>query len=594
MELRKRPISVFFVAGLVTLGLIGSPVARAFTQSGAATAFGNGIPMGHEWITRLAALEVIGGDPLPPDPNDPRKSWGTKGRAKNTNISSPGAQAEVARIRKLMTTENRYLSVFTPIFDAIVGERWVDIGGFNVTKSKKVSEVASKLGLKSHDCFDAVAQEPVEIQYDHFMRQYDDRDAAGGPKAARSSQQRFVDYFVAAAMAPPTTMRMWDGGGYSAQYNVDRNYFLFGRAAHLFEDSFSSEHTVRLQVDNYERVRQVKSYLCASGSEQHSHKVPTATDFSSGDVIWIEGTALTVNSGNVIVLAGWASYKASFMKPTALVATEATKDLWAAFIRTMGTPMAQREATARSEAQTLVANWLNFDENEMRSWYDNASNRDATYVLSPGQTGKGVSVAACLNTIDPKWGGDQMKAVNFLANEQRICLFNVAPLAGYSDLFDTSMHMPFNWDWTSGSWQEPPASWQIPRRPADIGTRVRIRSVANGQYVIADGGLQNGSPLRAKPGAPLDLIMVGDRNNALYRATFAPELFLSYNLTPGDGKLWNGTQDSSYRLDPAGSGFGIYNLHWKNYFWLNGDTLRLSGSGDKNKPAGQWVFEGLR
>lgn len=142
------------------------------------------------------------------------------------------------------------------------------------------------------DCFDAAAQEPVEVQYDHFMRRYDDRSGSGGVKAATGSRQRFIQYFVAAAMAPKTTMKVWDGGGYSALTEVDRNYFLFGRAAHLFEDAFSSEHTVRIADDNYERVRQVKSYMCAAGSEQHTHSNAKIFDYSSGDVIWKPGTGL--------------------------------------------------------------------------------------------------------------------------------------------------------------------------------------------------------------------------------------------------------------------------------------------------------------
>jgi hypothetical protein len=47
-----------------------------------------------------------------------------------------------------------------------------------------------------------VAQEPADIQYDHFMRRYDDAGGPGGVHAAKTSQQRFVAYFVAAATAP--------------------------------------------------------------------------------------------------------------------------------------------------------------------------------------------------------------------------------------------------------------------------------------------------------------------------------------------------------------------------------------------------------
>lgn len=235
----KRPLSALCSVVLFLTPLAVSPPAYAFTQSGATTFMGSGIPMGHEWLTRRAAIELLLGpnnDPVvPKDPKDPRynpTTW-TQGMAHNLDLSS--AQSEVKRIKGLTYNDPRYASTYKPIFDSIIGERWVDLGGFNVTSST----------LGSYNCFDAVAQEPVEIQYDHFMRQYNDSGNAGGVNAATQSQKRFINYFVAAAMAPPTQILVWDGGGYAAQYTVDRNYFLMGRAAHLFQDSFSLEHTVR-------------------------------------------------------------------------------------------------------------------------------------------------------------------------------------------------------------------------------------------------------------------------------------------------------------------------------------------------------------
>jgi hypothetical protein len=178
--------------------------AFAFTQSGFGTVIGNAVPMGHEWITRRAAIELLLGndnDPVvPPDPNDPRKKW-TRGMAKNLSLA--GAEDEVKRIQGLARLEKRYQSTYRPIFDAIVGERWVDIGGFDIARSKS--------------CWDAVAQEPVEIQEDHFMRRYDDAGDDGAVRAATEAQQRFIRYFVEAATAPKTSMLVWDGGGSSVR-----------------------------------------------------------------------------------------------------------------------------------------------------------------------------------------------------------------------------------------------------------------------------------------------------------------------------------------------------------------------------------------
>ena len=265
----------------------------AYTQSGAGTSIDNAIPMGHEWVTRMAAIELLGYAPASApdviDPQDPRPGW-TQGKAKNLNLSSPDAQAEVQRIKGIACPQSddacaRYASRYKPVYDAIVGERWVDIAGYNV--------IAGKVPVIANDCWDAVAQEPVEVQYDHFMRRYDDINGEGGSGAAYRSQLRFIKYFVDAAMAPPSVISVYDGGAAgSTAVQVDRNYFLFGRPVHLFEDSFSSEHTVRVDVDNYTKVRQVKSYLCAKGSEQHTHSTLETLSYASGDVVWKKGTGL--------------------------------------------------------------------------------------------------------------------------------------------------------------------------------------------------------------------------------------------------------------------------------------------------------------
>ena len=113
----------------------GARSAKGFTQSGVSFGFGSAIPMGHEWISRLSALEVIGNDPvIPPDPNDPRKMW-TSGKAKNVDVSSQEARAELKRIMGQPVSENAYASTYKPVLDAILGERWVDLGGMNVTKA---------------------------------------------------------------------------------------------------------------------------------------------------------------------------------------------------------------------------------------------------------------------------------------------------------------------------------------------------------------------------------------------------------------------------------------------------------------------------
>jgi len=548
----------------------------AFTQSGVGIdVVGNAIPMGHEWVTRISAMELIGNDPVvPPDPGDPRKNW-KQGKAKNLALGASGTR-ELARIKSKPKKENRYQSTYDLIFAAIVGERWVDIGGFNVTKAN----------IGGIDCWDAVAQEPVEVQKDHFMRRYDDIGGQGGIDAARRSQQRFIDHFVAAAMAPQGQMKVWDGGGYSKQEQVDRNYFLFGRAAHLFQDAFSSEHTVRIPQDNYEQVRQVKSYLCAKGSEQHSHQTSAVFDFTSGDVIWKPGTRFD---------SGWGGYKPSNMKDVALVATEASKDLWAAFIRTMAEPISSRRQKAQSEAETLVANWLSLDEKEVLHWYDNQKNRIEDYVLADDESGKGQLQSDCMKGLGVK-SGKQMDMVRRLEQDQRMCLYNLQAEPGYADLNDPHLHMPFNWKWKNPiKWQEPPRDWTIPRLPADSGRRVTINSASNNLPMTA-ASIKKNAWIYTKKASPLEFTVVGAPSKGAYlRLTGNADLFLSYRLADGAVKLLDSPSDATYVLKRSGNAWTIYNQHWKNYMWLNAKTMSpyVSGKGKPGNTNAHWKIDGL-
>lgn len=555
--------------------------AWAFTQS-VEGGIGNVIPMGHEWVTRMAGVEMLG-YPLgsPPDvrdPSDPRVGWrpGT-GAAWNIGLPTPGAQAVAQSIKAQPWNDTRYAARYKAVYDAIVGERWVDFAGYNVITSKT--------------CWDAVDQEPAAIQYDHFMRRYDDNNGGGGVTAASTSQQRFIAYFTAAAMAAPMSISVYDGGAAgSAAVSVDRNYFLFGRAVHQFEDSFSSEHTVRSPKDNYIQVQQVKSYVCALGSEQHTHSIPAILDYSSGDVIWKSTVDSRLNPT-------WFAYKPSNMKPVALVAVEATKDLWAAFIRTLGVPMNQRAAAAQLEATTLVGHWLSYKDGDMKTWYADPSHRDASYVLGSGETGKGKTQAQCMAGLDVGTT-DQLTYVRRLEVEQRKCLYNVTPWAGYSDQFDPQLHTWYSWRWLNGPLaplSDPPATWRIPNLPADSGINVRIKSLANQKYMIAPSGITDGSWIYNRDGAAIPFVLVGPKDRAMLRAAANPLLFLDYRAATGAVKLYapGAAEPASYDLKPAGAGLSIRNTYWNQYIWLSGDEPYLTRSGNPKNLNAQWNFDGL-
>ncbi|HEY4185669.1 MAG TPA: hypothetical protein VGP07_11405 [Polyangia bacterium] len=444
--------------------------AAAFTQHGG-TGVGNAIPMGHEWITRQAAIELLGGDRvLKDDPADPRKKW-TDGRGKAKNINVSSARKEVARIQALKTGENTYAATYAPVWDAIIGERWVDIGGHNLAKSKTVYP---------YNCLDLVTQEPIEVQYDHYMRQPGDIDGQGGVDAANRSRQTFIKYFVAAATAKAGPMQVWDGGGYSVLVTVDRNYFLLGRALHLFEDSFSGDHTVRADGDRFEKVRQVKSYLCAKGSEQHAH--PAAIPpYEDGDVIWKPGAKW--------VFGTWDSYKPSNMKAVSLVATEAAKDVWAAFIRTMAAPESDRARVAGIEAANVASQWLTVkDEKESITWYTDASHRSATYVKSTVTTEDGGNGRTQEKCMEEDWKKalkptpTQAQKIAEFQEGQRVCLYNMIPSWGYETEFDPSLHVAYNWTWRDPDhdFVQPPAGWKL---SDPYYVKVKLANRSNGQLL---------------------------------------------------------------------------------------------------------------
>ncbi len=558
-----------------------SAPAYAFTQSFGTNA-SNIIPMGHEWITRMAAAEVLGyaqgKAPDVPDPQDPRRTWRPQsGAAWNPSVSSPGAQAIVRAIMAKPDDERRYASRFKPVFDAIVGERWVDLGGYPLAT------------VGGYACWDAVAQQPAEIQYDHFMRRYDDVAGEGGVKAAQTSQERFVNFFVAAATAKPMQISTYDGGGTSDPVIVDRTYFLFGRAAHEFEDSFSSEHTVRIPLDNFIKVRQVKSYLCALGSEQHTHLISAIFDYSSGDVIWKDKVDRSYDPT-------WTSYKASNMKPVALVAVEATKDLWAAFIRTLAVPADQRADAAKNEADLLVKHWLSYDRDQMSKWYDDQDHRDRTYVLANGESGVGMSQAKCMSGLSKL---DQAAYVRELEATQRKCLYNARPWNGYADQFDPELHIWYSWRWlhTPDIQNNPPADWRIPNQQADLSTIVGIKSLANQKYMTAPGGLGNRVLLFNLAGAPVRFAKYGADNATIFRSADDPLLFLSYRSEPkGRVQLYKPDLDdpSTYDLRPAShGGLSIMETYWKQYMWLDGDEPVLNRSGKPYNLDANWRLDVL-
>ena len=568
------------VASVAAMGLFALTArpnqATGFTQSGAAVGGGAVFPMGHEWLIRMAAIELLGDSAIGSDPRDPRKQW-TRGLAKGARLSDAGA--ELARVRRDLKEDERYRSTYGAVYAAIIGERWVDLGGFNYPAEK-----ASKI-----DCLDYVTQQPAELQYAHFLRRHDDVGGAGGVNAIEQSRRRFIERFLQAATAPRGVLSVWDGGLERTKLTVDRNYFLLGIAMHTFQDSFSSEHAVRLPEDNYERVRQIKSYVCSAGSEQHVHDDAKVIDYSSGDVIWNEGSRLE---------AGWDSFKASNLKPNALVAVEATKDVWAAFWRVMSKDEAGRAAAALIEAQQLATHWLRFDEREVKAWYDAPARRGESFVADPAAPKSGASgrsVAACLKELDVEDGSQARRAREIEAN-RRLCLYNLAAEEGFADAADPALELPYSWQWKKGGFKQPPAAFKLPAAGTPPQIKVVLRNVMTGTAVV-DGGAgksdEDGHWLHCKQGQPLQWIFVGDNSRAFLRLADRTA-FLGYRDEQRALRLYDTAEDAAFKIEPLPGGkIALYNLRYKEYVGLDAETLHLVPTGSAKDPRAQWELQAV-
>lgn len=419
---------------IAALTLAVPTIALAFTQGAGPNGVGV-FPQGHEWLTKQSALELVGD--LPADAKgDPRNNPLPDGKP-FPRAANPGLTPEmVAAFKRDKISEARYDARYQPVLDAILGQRWVDIGGFNVAKAQAATI----------NCFDNVPQLPDDIQRDHFMRQRADGGGAGAVAAMDDGVRRFVDYFTAAAMAEDGRIKAWDGGGYSVKIEADRHFFLLGRAIHIFQDSFSSDHTVRDLQDGYKSLRGIKTYLCSLHSDQHSRTKPFGLKAidpkfypAIGDVIW---------------LSGRNDWTPTNVKLNALASVEGMKDVWAAFLRVMALPREQREAAARSEAQRVAVTWLSFDRRQVIERYDDpdAPNKIPGFVTDQ---------KAC----DLEIGGPGL--MEKIAKNRAVCIWNIQAIDGTSER-DTHIHIPFRWDWKSSvRFLTPPPGFDPTKEPPD-------------------------------------------------------------------------------------------------------------------------------
>ena len=423
------------------------------------------LPIGHEWLTAKAWEELVlenSKTGFVPSDKDPRAKGLAAGRAKKTDARV--LLPTLVRNGKLDQPHPYFLTDNSYALAAIYGQRWVDIGGSSAGIGKAAGKLdirpGSKRGTYVLDCFDAVAQNPDDVQHDHFNRQRLEKGPDGAIRGIRDAQTRFKRYFIAAAKAPSGPLQFIDGGVTVETLKYNRNYFLLGRPLHLLQDSFSSEHGIRLAKEGYSKVHGMTTYVCTEWSEQHNHNPPAfALAHSHGDIIWREPSG----KRGLEAVAG--------VKDNALVAVEATKDLFAAFIRVMAIPAgAAREAAAAKEADALVTNWLSFRESDVKA---NSAKKSKEYVLNQKSCDeslgapKGIEITAV---------SDQMRAK---------CLFNIIPVQKVGKVeMDEQLKIPYLWTWINPDQFNPVPDGWIPK-----GTTVAYSAALDKRIAAADAGL---------------------------------------------------------------------------------------------------------
>ena len=232
------------------------------------------------------------------------------------------------------------------IWSAIMGARWADLMGFR----------AGPMFSAQQRCLLAVAQDNEDVQYDHALRRKTDVGPFGGAAAMRAIDERLTTRFTEAVLAGDDDIPIADGGAKQDHYRAVRSFFLFGRALHIVQDSFSKFHAQRGGL-GYREWRQVNSYVCTPHSPVHPHLTPGVkdlffTDAANGDIIWKDGCD---------------DRTAKCLKAEYVAAVEASRDLWSAFWRCHRLPADQRSRAAKEEIGAFVSTWMKAPETVLDS-----------------------------------------------------------------------------------------------------------------------------------------------------------------------------------------------------------------------------------
>lgn len=335
--------------------LLSSGSASAFSQSSPI------FPIGHEAVTVLAAHNSASFRKLP-----------------QPVLTTKQKTQQPLCVLKYGAVDPRVCAV-------VLGNRWVDIMGFNLVPF-----------TSDFRCFSSVAQDQDAVMYDHFLRMEANVGPEGRIHAIEGSIERYKGLLKQAVERRESSVSLVTDGDIvvTTYQDVPLAYFLLGRAMHLLQDSFSPEHTERLTTDFdstgrplSSKVVDITSYRCMPGVyKEHTHDVQVravhnggvATQFAvehgivaareHGDLIWNAPTATNEQAQLAELLKGDTQNVATvgkYLKQAPLHAVFASADLFETFLGARAAIAAGRKADADSLIAAHVTRWFSKTEKGM-------------------------------------------------------------------------------------------------------------------------------------------------------------------------------------------------------------------------------------
>ena len=337
--------------GLCGAALLAAAGASAFTQFVPAVSC-----EGHEWITVASANKLM---------------------KKYPQLKNGMVIADDTKCPQCVT----YRAGNFLVYSAVVGERHVDFGG--------LPGIPSTLG---NACLNAIIQDPDELQHYHALRGRCEAGREGRNAAIEKTKGTVRALYKEAHAAQGEDGKgkragTVDGGATQQKTMVDSAFFLFGRAAHVFEDSFSPEHTIRAEDKNH-RILDIKTYVCTDGAPMHKHG---SSGPAPGDVVFSGVACIKLNPYTQV-----KSFQAGVktFNPHAQWAVDAMVDLWTAFLE------------KRADIEPVLSKWMSYNPSESPPPVKiSAADRSACLAQQGTHSSQAKRRKRCLDLLAPAGSG---------------------------------------------------------------------------------------------------------------------------------------------------------------------------------------------